>query len=179
MAFSRFKKFDSASQRKEAAKLCELAGIDSDQPCGLDEVRKLQDALPNYILCVYTDKKGRECVFKGDYTAGCKNIYLLMHNAHFSAILYPRRAFEFERECYQCPAFFNNKQLHTCEGSCWRCFGPSHTGPAQPLRRCTDCCHQFSGDGCFNTHQTVKLVGTPYTKCQSFHFCVRCEKSYS
>ena len=82
-AFSRFKNAKSNPQRKEALRLCELAGIDPDQPCGLDEVRKLQDVLPNYRLCVYTDNKAKECVFKGDYAAGRKNVLSFFASATF------------------------------------------------------------------------------------------------
>jgi len=51
---------------------------------------------------------------------GRKNVYLLLHNAHFSTILYPLQAFEYRYQCQKCASFFNNKGEHKCEGSCWR-----------------------------------------------------------
>jgi hypothetical protein len=56
-AFYRMKQTNSVIQKNEANKLCELANIDPNQPCGLGEVRQLQNVLPDYRLCVFTDKK--------------------------------------------------------------------------------------------------------------------------
>ncbi|KAK3933027.1 Retrovirus-related Pol polyprotein from type-2 retrotransposable element R2DM [Frankliniella fusca] len=64
-AYYRMKNPKSVVQRGEALKLCELAGIDPQQPCGIDEVQKLQAVLPDYRLCIFSDKEGKECVFKG------------------------------------------------------------------------------------------------------------------
>ncbi|KAK3926345.1 putative DNA polymerase [Frankliniella fusca] len=176
-AFKRFKKPNSVIQRDIARKLCENAHIDPDQPCGLDEVRKLQDSLPDYRLCVFTDKDGKECVFKGPYGAGRKNLCLLLHSNHFYAILYPCAAFDRRLICDRCVVFYNHRGDHRCEGACWRCFAQGHHDG--PLRRCGDCGHQFAGDECFNTHKTVNIPHTDRTKCQTFKFCQGCEKSYS
>jgi hypothetical protein len=80
-AFYRVKQPKSVIQRDEAKRLCELAQIDPDTPCGLDEVRKLQDVLNGFRLCVFTDKEGRDCDFKGTY-AVISN-YLLLHDGYF------------------------------------------------------------------------------------------------
>ncbi|KAK3910262.1 putative DNA polymerase [Frankliniella fusca] len=176
-AFMRLKKPDSIIQRDSAKKLCENAHIDPAQPCGLDEVRKLQDSLPDYRLCVFTDKERKECVFKGPYGPGRKNLCLLLHNNHFYALLYPGAAFDFHFECSKCVLFYNYTGDHRCEGACWRCFAHAHHDG--PLRRCGDCGHQFAGDECFNTHKTVNIIHTDRTKCQTFKFCQGCEKSYS
>jgi hypothetical protein len=177
-AFHRMKQPQSVIQRNEAKTLCEMANIDPNQPCGLDEVRQLQNVLPDYRLCVFTDKKGEQCVFKGEYAAGRKNISLLLHNEHFHAILYPCQAFEFEFQCEKCVVFYNHKGDHRCQGTCWRCLGPNiHEG--NELKRCPDCRHQFAGDECFQTHKTLKLLHSQFTKCDTFKFCLGCEKSYS
>ncbi|KAK3926595.1 putative DNA polymerase [Frankliniella fusca] len=176
-AFMRLKKPDSIIQRDSAKKLCENAHIDPAQPCGLDEVRQLQDSLPDYRLCVFTDKDGKECVFKGPYGPGRKNLCLLLHNNHFYALLYRGAAFDFHFECSKCVVFYMNKGEHRCEGACWRCL--AHAQHDGPLKRCVDCGHQFAGDECFNTHKTVNIPHTDRTKCQTFKFCQGCEKSYS
>ncbi|KAK3932712.1 putative DNA polymerase [Frankliniella fusca] len=59
-AFYKLKQPNSIIQRDSAKKLCENAHIDPAQPCGLDEVRKLQDSLPDYRICVFTDKEGKD-----------------------------------------------------------------------------------------------------------------------
>ncbi|KAK3924586.1 putative DNA polymerase [Frankliniella fusca] len=176
-AFYKLKQPNSVIQRDSAKKLCENAHIDPAQPCGLDEVRKLQDSLPDYRLCVFTDKDGKECVFKGPHGPGRKNLCLLLHNNHFYALLYPGAAFDRHFTCDRCVVFYNNTGDHRCEGACWRCFAPAHHDG--PLRRCGDCGHQFAGDECFNTHKTVIIPHTDRTKCQTFKFCQGCEKSYS
>ncbi|XP_026286850.1 uncharacterized protein LOC113212391 [Frankliniella occidentalis] len=179
-AFYKMKQRDSNPQREKAEKLCELAHIDPQKECGLDEVRQLQDALPDIRLSVFTDKKGQTCVFKGEYSAGRKNVYLLLHDKHFYAIFSPCQAFEYRYECVKCVAFYNNQQDHKCEGVCWRCFGSDdHSDPTLQLRRCEDCGHQFAGDACYDYHRTVKLVNSDMTKCQTFRFCTKCKKSFS
>ena len=177
-AFYKMKNPQSVVQKKEALHLCEIAGIDPNQPCGLDEVRKLQTVLPDYRLCVFTDKAGKECVFKGDYVQGKTNIYLLLHNEHFSVIFSPCQAFDYRFECKKCVVFFNRPGGHACEGSCWRCRGPKvHTDPV--LRRCDRCGHSFAGEECFDNHSTLKLPYTDKTQCDTFRFCQACETSYN
>lgn len=179
-AFQRIKQTNSVIQRNEAKKLCEMAGIDPMQPCGLDEVHRLQDALPDFRLLVFTDKRGKECVFKGPYVESNKSIHLLLHNAHFYAILFPCQAFEFKFLCEKCAVFFNHKGEHQCNGSCWRCRGPQpHDDPALPLTRCETCNHHFAGPECFQNHHTLRLAGSDFSKCEKFRFCPACERSYS
>ena len=176
-AFSRMKQPNSNSQKKQAEKLCELAGIDPTQPCGIDEIRLLQTALPDYRLCVFTGQEGKECIFKGEHTTTRKNIYLLLHQQHFYAILYPCQAFGYHFECTKCVIFYMNKGEHKCEGSCWRCFGSNkHT---ENLIPCTSCGHHFAGQECYDTHRTLTLPNSHRTKCDTFLFCAGCEKSYS
>ncbi|XP_026290327.2 uncharacterized protein LOC113215001 [Frankliniella occidentalis] len=178
--FNRLKKPVSGVQLKGAKTLCASAHIGYDQACGLDDVRRMQDILPDYRLCVFTDKHGKECVFKGPYSAGRKNLYLLLHKEHFSAILYPCQAFETHFQCEKCVVFYNHKDDHRCEGSCWRCFaGVVHDDPTVPLVRCPDCRHQFSGDACLQHHKAVKMRNSDFTKCEVFRFCPTCEKSYN
>ena len=176
-AFYRMKQPNSVIQREEAKALCDRAGIAPDQPCGLDEVRRLQDVMPEYRLCVTTDKDGKEWIFKGEYRVGRKHLYLLLHNGHFYAILFPLTTFGCDYVCEKCVVFYRHRGEHRCEDSCWRCFGPQiHDGP---LQRCGDCNHQFAGDECFNSHRTLKLPHTDFTKCDNFKFCPGCERSYS
>ncbi|KAK3929146.1 putative DNA polymerase, partial [Frankliniella fusca] len=56
LTFFRFKNNERA-QKKAAQKLCDDAQIDPTLPCGIDEIQKLQDSLPEHRLCVFTDKK--------------------------------------------------------------------------------------------------------------------------
>ena len=167
----------SGVQQREALALCQLAGIDPQQACGIDDVRKLQAVLPTYRLCVFTDREGKECVFKGEYKVGGKNLYLFLHNEHFYALLYPKQAFGCDIICEKCVVFYSNKGDHRCPDLCWRCMGPdTHDGP---LRRCLHCHHQFAGDECYNTHNTLKLPQSDFTKCDIYKFCPLCETSYS
>ncbi len=143
-------------------------------------MRRLQDVLPDHRLCVFTDQKGQECVFKGEWGPGRKNINLLLHNEHFFYIMYPCTVFIYEYECEKCCSFFHNKLDHRCAGSCWRCLGPvAHDDPTVPLLRCQRCHHQFSGEECMEHHKSAKLPHSFLTKCEAFKFCPTCEKSYS
>ncbi|XP_026291679.2 uncharacterized protein LOC113216148 [Frankliniella occidentalis] len=176
-AFRRMKSPASGIQTEKAESLCTHANIDKTQRCGIDEVRKLQDALPDFRLCVFTDKEGKECVFKGPYAVARKNIYLLWHAEHFAAIFYPESAFDYKFMCEKCVVFYNNAGDHRCPGSCWRCLGPDEHTDA--LRRCDSCGHQFAGDECFENHKTHKLPHSQFTKCDAFKFCNGCKRSYS
>ncbi|KAK3911543.1 putative DNA polymerase [Frankliniella fusca] len=110
-ALYKMKQPGSRIQETEAKRLCDLAQIPQDRPAGLDEVRKLQDVLPDYRLCVFKNQKA-ECEYKGTHTATRKNIYLLLHNGHFSAILFPCQAFQQRFECKRCVTFYNNEGSH-------------------------------------------------------------------
>lgn len=179
-AFYRIKQVNSVIQRREAKQLCDSAGLDSNQRCGLDEVQRLQNSMKGFRLCVFSDRFGKECLFKGPNTPGSKTIHLLMYNAHFYAILFPCQAFEFKFECQNCIIFFNHKGGHICDGTCWRCFGPVvHNDPTVRMKRCPDCFHSFPEGECFEIHKTVILPNTSSSKCQNFKFCMGCEKSYS
>ncbi|KAK3926575.1 putative DNA polymerase [Frankliniella fusca] len=179
-AFYKMKQPTSKLQKEKAETLCRVANIDPTKECGLDELRQLQDALTDFRLCVYTDKRGKECVFRGEYVAGRTNIHLLLHNNHFYAIFYPCQAFESKQECIPCAVFYNHAGEHVCEGVCWRCFSHNdHSSLALVLRRCPDCGHQFAGDECFDMHKTIKLVNSDLTKCNAFKFCQQCKRSYS
>jgi hypothetical protein len=93
-------------QRKEALSLCQATQIDPQQPCGLDEVHKLQETLPAYRLCVFAGKKcNTECIFKGSYGPGRKNICLLLYEEHYYAIIYPEQAFGYNLVCEKCVTF--------------------------------------------------------------------------
>ncbi|XP_052125924.1 uncharacterized protein LOC127749915 [Frankliniella occidentalis] len=166
---------------EQALYLCQSAGIDSQKSCGLAEVARLQEFLKaTYRIIVFTDKKGKDCVYKGDYAVGLKNIYLLLHKEHFSAIMFPRQAFDYDYDCEKCAVFFNKKGEHQCQGSCWRCFGPDpHDQPGVVLERCGDCGHQFAGPDCLENHKTIKLHRATKTKCETFKFCALCSTSYS
>jgi len=142
--------------------------------------------LPDYrLLClitesVFTDNKGNECVFKGEYAMGRQNIYLLLFGGHFHTILFPKRAFDYQYVCDKCVVFYNHKGEHMCEGSCWRCLGPRpHEDPTESLKRCPDCGHKFVLGECPNNHKTLKIPNTDQTKCSTFKFCLNSETSYS
>ena len=123
-AIYRVKQENSQIQKNGALKLCELSRIDPSRPCGIDEVRRLQDALPEYRVCVFTDKKGKDRIFIGSYTTNRKNIYLLLHNDHFSAILQPYQAFEYHFQCERCVFFYSHVGDHRCEDTVWRTPNP-------------------------------------------------------
>ena len=177
-AFNKMKQPNSIPQQKEAKRLCELADLDPQQRCGLDEVRKLQEVLPELHLLVFTDRKGKECVFKGDYAPHRKNIHLLLHDGHFYAILFPARVFGYDYECPKCVKFYDLRGGHHCDGHCERCHGPEpHTDLR--LKRCHNCFHYFAGEECYKTHCTLKLPNSDLTRCQVFKFCYFCKTSYN
>ena len=177
-AFYKMKQPQSIVQKKEAEKLCALANIDPQQPCGLDEIRRLQNAMPDFRLCVYTDKDPTHCVFKGPYAPFRKNVHILWYKQHFYAIFTPCQVFEYKFECDKCVIFYNHKGEHRCKDSCGRCFGPALHEDV-PLKRCTSCFHYFAGEECFQNHLTLKLPGSTQTKCEAYKFCNGCETSYT
>ena len=175
-----FKAIGSKKQKEAALNLCEQAGINPEEPCGLPEIQKLQDSLPNYRLVVFTDQKGKEIIFKGPLASTAQprqNIHLLWHEAHFYAILTVTGAFGSSYFCEHCLVLYSNKGQHKCEGSCWRCCSiTSHEGE---LKRCHDCARHFAGDECFEYHKSQKVHANNKTTCETKKFCPKCEKSYT
>ena len=180
---NRFKQPMSIFQKKDAIELCQNAGIDPEMPCGLPEIHKLQDSLPQYRIVVYLDQKGKEIVFKGPRSTLAQprqGIYLLWHEAHFYGVLSVTGLFGESFFCEDCLVLYRHKNDHKCGGCCLRCYSNTcHNDLGLPLIRCNDCARYFSGQECFNFHKNEKVHPADKTTCEVKKFCPKCEKFFT
>ncbi|XP_034245731.1 uncharacterized protein LOC117647869 [Thrips palmi] len=179
--FNRLKNPKSKTQTDMAKKLCADADIDENSECGIDEIKKLQNSLPDHRIIVFVDRQGKEIIFHGPISTQAhprKNIYLLLHEGHFYGILHILGAFGFRYFCENCLVTATSRNDHKCFNSCWRCGSTEcHDTLSTSLQKCKDCCRYFAGDECFKYHVTEKVYTHDRTTCQVLKFCSKCEKT--
>ena len=177
-----YKEPASTLQKEDAEKLCEAANIDKTLPCGLDQIKQLQDSLPNNRLVVYSDHNIKNIMFKGPvstYAHPRKNIYLLLINNHFYAILSITGANCVSYFCERCLVPYRTKYQHRCEDSCWRCYTyADHSSSNLVLRRRNDCYRHFAGDDCFQLHLSEKQRPGGLNTCEYKKLCKTCRKTF-
>jgi hypothetical protein len=115
-------------QRTRAIHLMAVAGLDGwDQPCGLDQIRMVEAALPQeYQLRVYT-KEWFSCLYYPEAPQthvrkdAPKMLTLYLSDGHFDVITSVPAFFGLSYWCHQCEKGYNCKDLHVCPSACYHC----------------------------------------------------------
>ncbi|KAK3917051.1 DNA polymerase [Frankliniella fusca] len=180
----RLKQPGSRILREKSKELCVMAGVDHEQPCGLEEVDKFQKVLEKYRLCVFTDRRGKDLVYAGPKSTTEQprtNICLFLHEGHYHTVLKPATAFGWVYFCDRCLEGYASKGDHHCVGSCWRCGGPEeHPLPESVDYIDCDLCGRFFGSQeCFEYHRDAKIHAHGTTTCQVKKYCSKCNSVYS
>ena len=146
-------------QQKAAEELHELAGVPLG-PCGLSELQKFQDALPNYQIKVLSVDKPHCIIFAGK--EGCdKQILLIKVDDHYHGCTTFAGFLSKSYSCHECNHGFDHDTftMHPCQGKwCPSCrtescpdFITAKQNSKQAHSLCNRCNRLFFGDRCFNS----------------------------
>ena len=156
-------------QLHEARDLYEKAGVSYQQPCGLSELEKFQESLPDYQIVVKTkaNHSGHDTFFEGPLKE--RKIHLLLVNNHYDVITSLTAFYDTPYMCDTCKKPYSRKDQHKCFNPCGACksFGCA----TSEWTLCDDCNRMFRSKSCFDKHKMGRV-------CTMYKRCRNCEVSY-
>ena len=150
-------------------------------PCGLEELKKFQKALPNYRIVVVNVKENHQCI---SFTEEEKPILALEYNeGHFNVITSLKGYFRTSYFCSSCLKGYQDQTRHNCQGlTCIGCKQddcPDYSKDRKPTRFCQECQRWFYGEHCFENHQLYDRKGEENIDaciCSTVQRCKQCKK---
>lgn len=140
---------------EEARELCEEAGVDLSNGGGLQELRKFQIYLSEYLITVYDNRKGNSIIYSGR-NSRCvdkKHLNLIFENNHFNVILSLTAAFSCSYFCEDCHVGYSNRTHHRkCPVLCPCCLSKPKCDENLLNIKCMTCNRYFRGQSCFTYH---------------------------
>lgn len=157
----------------QAEELATTVGVDYQNGCGVDEIRKFSEYYAKeYNITVYNSRSGRSVLFKSPYT-NKRTINLLLENNHYSVIKSLTGVFGCAYFCTYCAVpYTTNVQHKKCPFKCNNCFSSPPCKPDDKLIKCGDCNRNFSNTQCFQKHIASKI-------CLKVRICTECLQPYS
>uniref|UniRef100_A0A914UUB4 DNA-directed DNA polymerase n=1 Tax=Plectus sambesii TaxID=2011161 RepID=A0A914UUB4_9BILA len=172
------------AQRKKAEELMDQAGLKNHKgACGLDELKKLQEAVKDYQLKVFWKENFNKLWFKGPEKENVISLYL--HDDHYDVITSVAAFFGRSYFCHSCDQVYEKREEHRCEKMCRYCYRSPPCMGDSSRHYCTNCNRYFPSIDCFNEHQrpTSITIGNGNEKrkiatsiCRRFHCCRDCGK---
>lgn len=155
-----------------ARTLANDAGVNYENGCGIDEIRKFEEFLSNeYNLTVYGSRDGRFVYYKSR-SRNSRHINLLLDNNHYSVIKSLTAVFASSYFCSYCAKPYTTKFEHKkCPFKCNRCLAsPPCEGGVQI--KCLDCNRIFLNANCFDNHIKSYV-------CLKIRICNQCTIQYT
>jgi hypothetical protein len=146
-------------QKRLAQQLMEEAGLGDHQgPCGLDDLKLLQNVLePDYQVKVFSKELCGGLYFKGEVQAD-KVIHLYLHGNHVDLIISMPAFFDSNYFCEKCTKTYEHPADHRCNFTCPSCYWKDGCQLNEPMIPCQDCNRYFRNQDCFDRHKEVKRV---------------------
>ena len=156
-----------------------------NQPCTLDDIRKIEMYLQEYRISVY---EGKNCIREGDKQLR-KHLYLLYVNNHYHAITNIRVYLGHKYFCHWCLIGFGRKERHReCPMRCKTCNDQTCKGKASKILICEFCKQEANGQDCLIRHlNEVCRVANKCEVCNQFKskthvcedemFCSNCKQA--
>ncbi|XP_033107276.1 uncharacterized protein LOC117109132 [Anneissia japonica] len=160
-------------QEHEAEQLLLRAGVDKGV-CGISELKRFQDVLPEYQIIVISRDNLHSVIFSGEHRE--KQIYLFHHDNNYDLITKLTAFFEVKFFCNLCFKGYNNKFYHNCKFVCELCLSHECIPSIDPstVVKCNDCLRSFKNQKCFDNHRTAKQGRV--TLCDSKKLCKTCNR---
>ena len=128
-------------QKRLALQLMEMAGLTGHTgPCRIEELQKLQGALPGYQIKVYDRDLINGLAFKGPVEE--KVLHLYLHDNHYDAIMSMPGFVNNSYYCDLCEKGYKQKEEHRCETRCVACKGDGQC-KKETWVHCPDCLRWF------------------------------------
>ena len=177
------------AQTRQVRELMTLAGV-GEGPCGLAELQKFQDVLPDYQIKVVHFGRPHMIIFSGPIKP--RKLLLVLDRDHYDGCTSFAAFFNRQQYCYLCDSGFNEDDFshHPCEGRrCPSCHDKEcadytrqrenhrrvHEQVPPPTRQCVECWRSFYGEECFQRHG---VISNKVSNCKKFKKCQTCSKSY-
>ena len=163
-------------QTMHAKALCEAAGVDHTQVCGIEEAEKFQAFLTEYQLCIISREHNETMIFKGPEDRD-KFIYIHLDGNHYNAITKITGYLGKSYFCHRCKKGRSNKEHSYCEAFCKYCQGNKckNHPVVEPHIVCNDCKCYFKNEACFDTHKK-HMANSEQSRCQVFYRCLECSR---
>ena len=122
----------------------------SNSPCGLPEIRALEEYFEVYRVTIYDHnvKHTKKPIYIGEQKE--KFIYLLLLNFHFYVIRTPCSFFKKNKFCHYCKLAFNNLKTHYCKFIC-SCCKRSNCKRLGSFK-CQNCNKNCANDDCLSIY---------------------------
>lgn len=161
----------AAIQRNEAVELHQRAGVPLIK-CGLEEVKKFQEKLPECQIVIVSAEQFDQIVYKGPDSE--KVIYLYYHDGHFDVIKSMPAFLNRAKFCLKCCKGYDveDKRHHGCD-KC-PCCHKKGCPDVDQWRRCDDCTRYFKGPTCFANHSLKS--GAAKSVCETYMKCTKCHR---
>jgi len=158
----------SKKQDKEVLKLVRALNL-IDEPCGLEEIVKIEKYFKNYQVYIIDRNSNYEFIYKGPEQQ--MKIFMLKNNNHFDLITSLPSFFETRNFCLKCLKGYENFEYHKCNNVCKSCRSRYCVNRGEELYRCSNCSHKCSSELCLALHQE-KI-------CKNLSECKHCNKYVS
>ena len=173
-------------QEQRAKELHQLAGV-PEGPCGIEEIKKFQQVLPEYQIKVISITPPHMVIFEGPESD--KIIRIIKDGDHYDGCSSFKGFINKSYFCNDCDLGFDHDDFkhHHCDGkfcpSCKSDKCQDFKTPKQsmepgkrpfPKELCKLCNRKFFGDNCYNGHlqrrsKTIRSICNTYKKCP--HCC--------
>ena len=138
--------------------------------CGVAEVKKFQEVLPNYQILVVSRDHSNAIIYSGPESA--KKICLYFNDNHYDVITSMAAFLTKNYYCTKCQKGYDHKENHKCNNVCHMCCKIHNDNSDENWVYCPTCNRYFKGQKCFNLHQqqTAKENST----CKTLIRCGEC-----
>ncbi|MCP4114721.1 MAG: C2H2-type zinc finger protein, partial [Desulfobacteraceae bacterium] len=170
------------AQRKAAEELTSLAGISRSGPHDLNDIKKIQAAIPkDFEIKIWRAESAMGCIYQGGQEDAPHKIHLLMAKGHCWLITSISAFMSSSYFCETCHVGYNNRGDHFCKATCTYCETPGDNCSAsgQPYIHCEDCNRNFPNLDCLKRHKipprgNPKNNITPLSTCERLKVCGDC-----
>ena len=189
---------DNNFQRKEAEQLCNDCGIDKNSPCGIPEIKLIEQYLGVEIVVYQTDICN-EMIYPNtknpDYEPldSEKTYYLSLMKGHYDVIVSEHIAGFLGKNnfCQKCKTTYQNKEKHKCFFKCplccsFACYNQKdNQDKNEEWIECLECQAFFPNKSCFALHKTDRKYKdkkgkdkVEISKCERVFRCNICHTYY-
>jgi len=158
-------------QGNMAKQLHEKAGVKMGT-CGIEEIKKFQNVLPDYQLQVVSQEHFNAIIFSGPEAE--KKVYLYNHDNHYDIITSMPAFLSKNYFCTRCNKGYDHKENHKCNNVC-HCCRKIHEVTEENWIQCHTCHRFFKGKTCFELHRKTTAKGN--STCGKLYRCQDCGKT--
>ncbi len=155
-------------QKEMAEELHEKAGVPHAR-CGVEELKKFQDVMPDYQIYVRDQLNGN--IYTGPESE--KKIHIYLHDNHYDVITSMPAFINRAYYCDKCEKGYSNKETHKCNNVCYACRKIHESTGTSVL--CRKCNRNFNGEECYGLHTKATKKGK--CTCNTIYKCTKCEKT--